>query len=318
MLVLVLSLGLVAFLMSRARDPGNWAWFFANSDVENGSPPTPVPFGDVPIEDVLQHQPQHEDMPGGSVSPARPEAEEESVDGHFPGVKPAYLDEVRDNTTFRPQEQDAWFHLFEILNKTDQTKLRSGSIGRVTYRQLYRQSDQYRGRLVTIRGTIRRANPVWVPKNAYGIEHYYRTWIQPVDERSSPMVVYCLYLPEGFPTGMDVTADVEITGFYFKRWGYRAKDSLRTAPTLLARSVDWRRPPPAAQRAPGGLGSVLTVIAAALCMSLLLAAYVYVRTRRARLPEPAVPPQFDALRDAEIVSGPRLPWETTDRHKPEA
>ena len=59
------------------------------------------------------------------------------------------------------------------------------------------------------------------------------------------------------------------------------------------------------------------MIAAALCVSLLLVAYVYVRTRRARLPEPAVPPQFDALRDAEIVSGPRLPWDTADRREPE-
>ncbi len=311
-----MSLGLVVFLMSQARDPSNWAWFFASSDGGNGS--TSVPAEDAPVDDRLPQKPPKEEVPGTFASPSPRKAEGETAGGYFPGVNPAYFDAVRDDTTFRPQDHDAWFHLFAILNKTDEARLRRESTGRVTYNQLYRQSEQYRGQLVTIRGTIVRTSLPCVPENDRRIERYYKTVFQPADNRSELMFVYCLYLPERFPNGMDVSADVEVTGFYFKRWAYRAQDSLRTAPVLLGRTVRWYEPPPAVKEPAAGAGSLLVLIVLALCVSLLLAVYVYMRTRRGQSREPAAPPQFDALRDAEIASGPRLPWETADRQGPEA
>ena len=37
----------------------------------------------------------------------------------FPGVRSDYLDTVRDDTVFRVAESDAWFHLLELVEKTE-------------------------------------------------------------------------------------------------------------------------------------------------------------------------------------------------------
>jgi len=62
LLLLVMSLGLVVFLMSKARDPSNWAWFFASSDRGNGSPS--VAAEDAPTDDRLPQEPPKEEVPG--------------------------------------------------------------------------------------------------------------------------------------------------------------------------------------------------------------------------------------------------------------
>jgi hypothetical protein len=318
LLLLLASLGLVLFLMDKVREPRNWNWFFSIGAGGSGQPSAPVPTEDTPVEDLIQHEPPKGAVPGAPISAAPKKGEGEIADGYSEGVKPAYLDAVRDDTTFRPQERDAWFRLLAILQGTDEGRLRRESAEGVTYGQLFRQSEQYRGQLVTICGAIRRTSLQQAPANDSHIDQYYQTVLEPADNRSELMFVYCLYLPEGFPKGEKVSAEVAVTGFYFKRWVYAAQDGLRTAPVLLARTVDWERTPPAVKKSPAGVGGVLVMIAGALCVSLALTLWVHGRTRRARRREPAAPPQFDALREVATASGPRLPWETADRQGPEA
>jgi len=318
LLLLVMSLGLVAVLMGKARDPRNWAWLVAFGDRGKAPPPASLPTDDAALKDATRQKPPKEDTPGTSPSPAQTKAEGETTGRYFQGVEPKYLAAVRDDATFRSEEQDAWFQLLGILNHTDEARLRRASTGRVTYSQLFRQSEQYRGQLVTICGTILRTSLQHPGENDRRIDQYYQTVLQPADDRSQLVFVYCLSLPKGFPTGMNVSAEVEVTGFYFKRWAYAAQDTVRTAPVLLARTVDWRRPPPAVERPPAGVGSVLMSIAVALGASVLLVTYVYMRTRRGRRREPDSPPQLDALRDAPIAPGPGLPWEAADHQEPGA
>ncbi|MEI6324334.1 MAG: hypothetical protein WCO91_02665 [Gemmataceae bacterium] len=45
-------------------------------------------------------------------------------------------------------------------------------------------------------------------------------------------------LPKGMPVGGSVVATVEVTGYFFKVYGYRAQDGLRAAPMLLAKTLD--------------------------------------------------------------------------------
>jgi len=86
---------------------------------------------------------------------------------------------------------------------------------------------------------------------------------------------------------MSVSEDVEITGFFFKRWAYKAEDSLRTAPTLLAKTVDWQQRSPPAGRGPINTASLLTILGLALILSLLAVIYVYLRTRTRRPSRPS-------------------------------
>ncbi len=167
------------------------------------------------------------------------------------------LQTIADNTVFRPAEKDIWFRLLEDLAERELSELRQNSTGPVGFVQLVRQPDQYRGQLVTIRGTARLAHYRYAPENFYGISGYYMVWIQPVAS-NSPIVVYCLELPPEFPDvrarerqGLtpELDEDLEVTGYFFKRWAYRAQDGTRLAPLLLAKSPSWTaRPLPLTDR----------------------------------------------------------------------
>jgi len=202
---------------------------------------------------------------------------------------------IRDDTYFRNEEAKAWFALLDMLRQTDDGELERRSLGRVAYVQLFRQPNTYRGELVTVVGTVRRAHRLSAPRNDVGIERYYQLWLQPADNPSSPMVIYCLGLPEGFPTGMELAEDVRITGFFFKRWAYRAADTLRTAPTLLAKTVAWSPAAPSPAAEPADPASLPWIVATALLLSGLVAGYVYYRTRPAPRGQSEPPPEFDRI-----------------------
>jgi hypothetical protein len=117
----------------------------------------------------------------------------------------------------------------------------------VSFGQLFKQPEVYRGRLVTVEGTARRVEFMEAPENFYGIDSYFRLWLQPVGS-NSPIVIYSLDVPEGFPamriaqtpdSYLDLEESVRITGFFFKRWPYSARDGTRLAPVVLSRTFSW-------------------------------------------------------------------------------
>ncbi len=158
-----------------------------------------------------------------------------------------FLDGVRDNTVFRAAEHDAWFRLLEDLDRRDAEELRESSTGHVGFLQLYRQPKVYRGKLVTVRGQLKLGHHRQSQPNIYGIADYYHLWLVPTGS-TSPIKICCLEIPEGFPDVRGIEAagekpvlaeDAEITGYFFKRWAYRAVDGTRLAPVLLAKIPQW-------------------------------------------------------------------------------
>ncbi len=193
------------------------------------------------------------------------------------------LEIIQDDSPLRKAEMEAWRELLRVLHETDEAVLQERSLGKVSYGQLFRQSRAYRGRLVTVRGQLRRAHRVGMPRNTWGQEYYYQTWLQPADNPSSPVQIYCLDLPEGFPLGMDINEEVEVTGFYFKRAAYQAHDALRTAPTLVAKTVRWFPRPtivPAPTPLEGSRLLVVVVIVGVLGIATAVGMYYRVRPKR--------------------------------------
>ena len=218
-------------------------------------------------------------IPGTFFSPREVRPLPDRTDDYFPDVQPAYLEAVRDDTFHRGVEHDGWFHLLRILAEAAPEALEEASRGRVSFAQLFRQSADYRGHVVRLRGTVRGAFPMYAPKNDYGIERYHQLWLFPDDNPSSPIILFSLEVPEDFPAGMTLAERAEATGFFFKRMAYEATDTLRTAPCVLVRGIRWERPPPAPSMEPQEPGSPWTVFGAAMLFSAALAVYVYWRTR---------------------------------------
>lgn len=284
-LLLVMSLGLVALLMNEARDPDNFAWIAA-LDADSRSDAARQQPEETSVDNRLTRPRTENRIPDAFVSPAdsKPDSnpDDETSDRYFPGVKPELLGAIRDDTTFRYQESAAWFNLLSVLEKTDDATLRKASTGRVSFAQLFKQSNDYRGELVTLAGTIRRAHSLPAPKNEYGIERYHQMWLQPSDNRKSPIVIYCLELPEAFPTGMEISEEVELTGFFFKRWAYKAQDALRTAPIVLSRTVDWHEEKSHAGSAPMDALSLSLIFGVAALFAIVAVIYIFTRTNPGR------------------------------------
>ncbi len=293
LLWLILLMGVVFVLFEDLRRPGGCQWLDRLTEVS----PEATGGG---IDNRLPPA-RGQDADSFIIGQPRPPAEKPVPEekGYFPGVDPAMLDSVRDDTVSSQGERACSMSLLNILNKADQKELRQASVGKVTYAQLFHQSTYYRGRLVTIAGVVHRVNPIELPENKYNIREYYQIWIATNDNPTAPVVVYCLHLPEDFPTGMKVSEEAAVTGFYFKRWAYESEDGLRTAPTILAKTLQWKKRPAIAQEPAVNAGNISLVVVIAAILALLAAWYVYLRTRPTHPALPDSPPDFDVLKEMD-------------------
>lgn len=248
LLLLVLLLGLVIFMMREARDPRRWEWMWrlgeARQTMSNAAagPGRSVAVGPTSDDAIDTRLKPAEPAADGAILVAPVEPSEEVRAELFTGVSVELLDRVCDDTPFRGAEHETWFHLLEILQAADPQELAAASIGTVDFAQLFQQSHEYRGEVVTVRGTVRQALRVEAPKNELGLDGYYQLTLQPLGYQASPIILYSLVLPAEFPLGSNLSADINANGFFFKRWAYPASDAIRLAPVVLAATVDWTRP----------------------------------------------------------------------------
>jgi hypothetical protein len=301
LLMLILLLGIAAILADNARGPG----FLATLDrLASSSPEVPM----TAIDNRLDAAPRKAAIPDSFLMAAEG-PEEQAADqggGYFPGVEPGELRVIRDDRPSLRDEEPCSLRLLDILNKTDAAELRKASIGPITYAQLFRQPDDYRGRLVTVSGVVRGAEPLDIHENKYGIKSYYQVWLFPLDNPSSPLVIYCLDLPKGFPTGMKLAQEAELTGFFLKRWAYSTPDADRTAPMLLAKNLQWRKqsvvaPPPSLV----DIRWIPLVVIVAAALAVFTAWHVFLRSTPPRLDLPDRPPDFGRLRlEGEVPEQP--------------
>jgi hypothetical protein len=297
-MALVLMLGITVILIGQVRDPTFWRRLDRMF-----TPPQERADGNS-IDNRLETAAADSSFPDRFVIARDREPVAAAADGDqfFPGVESADLSAVRDDAPSTRNEQACLLRLLDILQQTDSKSLGKASLGPVSYAQLFRQPDQYRGRLVSISGIVRRVERLDVFPNKYGIKQYYQTWLWPSDNPAAPIVVLCLNLPPGFPTEPTIAEQAEVTGFFFKRWAYQAQDSFRTAPTLLARGLRWQKQPaisPVATAATVEAWPVSLVVGVSALVAMLIAWYVYLRTRPPREQLPDRPPDFTILEDLE-------------------
>ncbi|MCA9121278.1 MAG: hypothetical protein H6822_21480 [Planctomycetaceae bacterium] len=211
---------------------------------------------------------------------------------------------IRDDMVWRPEEQTAWFRSFEKLKSLTDRELKEQSLGSVGFVQLFRQTNEYRGKLVTVRGTAELAYHVPAPKNDLGIERYYVFWLRPSDGADAPLVAYALELPPGFPNvGSDHTnlrEEMTFTGYFFKRWAYGARDGIRTAPLVLANRPSWQPAKPIFSAERPSVGMMVVAVLAIALLAVAIAWWVYKSSNARMAPRQAegkepTPNQFAAM-----------------------
>ena len=318
LLLLIMTFGFVILAMNEARKPHNWDWMFGEQafqdDAADGS--------DYDYDYNTTYRPKIEEPePVGTVRivPYVETIDEGDSRKYFPGVEPKYIRQIKDNTPFRPAEGKAWYQLLNILQSNTSEFINRSSSGEKSFAQLFRQPNSYRAELVSIRGTVRRATPFEAAKNPYGIEGYTQLIIQPNRGPLHPFIVYTLQLPEEFPRGDEIQEEVELVGFFFKKWVYRAKSSTQIAPLLLARDITWHEEVVVESAALPVL-KIVGVVAAMALFGVGVAALIYFQNRRvvsqdtARIVSSAEEAGFQKL--AEQVSLAKAASETSDFPSP--
>lgn len=280
---MVVLLLVVMWLMNMARRPQSWSWLWQVTQSPGAAADAAPPADEIdtrvrkaleqPTDDGVFISVAHDDPP----APA-------AADGFFPGVDPQWFQAVKDDTAVRSAEHAALAHLVDLLHTTAADQLDQAARTDVTFAQLYQQPPAYRGQLVRLTGQVRRADWIRAPRNDAGIERLAELWLQPDGAPANPLAVYCLELPPSFPQGVQLTEPVVVSGFFFKRWLYNARDTLRTTPLLVGKTVTWRREPPASLTPVTGWEIARVLAIGAVCG---LAAAVYLfrtagRRKRAR------------------------------------
>ena len=156
---------------------------------------------------------------------------------------------LQDHSIFSSNDDLAWFRMLEQLQEYSYPVIRKHSTARVSALELGTQQTQFRGRLVTIRGEVRKAYRVQAQDNELNIKQYNVIIIKPTGGTLVPFVIYSLETPKNFPQLPDKNLDgktldmgdvVEVAGYFFKSWAHPGNDGkMHSSPLLLAKNFDW-------------------------------------------------------------------------------
>lgn len=230
-------LALVLVLMRIAGREQAWQWMF------NGEPTDVNVDAVVPSDRIDSRRPVRSttaDVPDAVRIQPAPIASVDGTKEVLPGLRKDLFANVVDDTVLRGgEEHTAFFRTLSVLSLTDEQDAALPVPIEVGFVQLYRQPASYRGEWVRVRGVVRRAMSIAMPRNEEGIENLHQLWLQPEGRPDDLLAVDVLHLPAGFPTGEAVKAPVTVDGVFFKRWAYPAQDAIRTVPLVLARTVVW-------------------------------------------------------------------------------
>jgi hypothetical protein len=103
---------------------------------------------------------------------------------------------------------------------------------------LFAHPEFYRGRPVTLRGTLRKVTKFDLGKNSLDLDQAYEGWLYTSDCQGNPVVVVFTSKDDRIPVKGDIQEEVSFTGYFFKMYGYEAYDTTRKAPLILAGEVE--------------------------------------------------------------------------------
>ena len=300
---------LVLAMMNEARKPEAWRWLWAGGrpdEVENAEP--------IDTRIDLDEPNLPADGFVADASPTVPVLAK--ADERVPELTPEILATIKDNTVFRAAENDAWLAMIGALHSREQNVIEQLSLGRVGFAQLFRQTDFYRGQVVTVAGIARRLEAIETEnKNELGIGTLYRWILEPQSTSTAPIVVYSIECPDGLTPSEKLRENCEFTGFCFKRWAYKSGDGARVAPLIIAKTCKWAPAPEEAHKPlpsiPFILGSALLLVGLAVAFAAIVFRSSNVerseidRLRQPDMPlnhlldEPVLPSTADALKSME-------------------
>ena len=150
-------------------------------------------------------------------------ADAKAMDQDSPDIAVARAAIQDDTPVFRPAEREIWFHELGRVRDASEEQFDKDALKSVAHLQLHKQPADYRGKVVSVKGTVRLAYRTPAPANELEVKEYCVYVVQPVGQPDAIIFVYALDAPPGFPRlGTDsgdlkgkMREDVEVTGIFF-------------------------------------------------------------------------------------------------------
>ena len=156
-------------------------------------------------------------------------------------IRPELFEGIRDKT--RRLEPRLYFELLDIARRNRPELLEQRARRDLTFAQLVRSPQRYRGKLVFLHGRLRRLTELQLSRKPPGFKRLYEGWLFTDEAQNNPYVVIVSHVPEGMPRGGEIAQTVSVAGFFLKLWKYQAGDGSRFAPLLLGRRLIWHPQP---------------------------------------------------------------------------
>lgn len=159
------------------------------------------------------------------------------------------LETIRDDSLgVRASEADAFYAFLAHARKQSAGTNQDGQVaplpdGKPVPRVLLlAEPDRYRGKWVTVEGSVKRLLELPNPDPRRSFDHLYEIWLATPDASGDLTRVVCSQIPKGMPTG-EANGNGEIwvrlNALFFKREAYEAHSGLQVAPLLLAHQPVW-------------------------------------------------------------------------------
>jgi hypothetical protein len=251
--VMVCLIGFVVMAIDVASRPESWYWL-------TGIPASDQP-GDTSATEQIDFKPKSSrDLPHDVIRVVAPESrtdasgetdasqkDETAGDGPLPewAVTADQIATIDDNSVgLRNSERDLYYELLRRTRDLPPETLRRNARSDLSFSVLMNESTHFLGELVTIRGEFRRLTRIPVGQNDQNLTTVWEGWLFNRDSGTNPYCIRCTSLPDGMPTGeLSRPIVVEVTGYFFKRYGYpRADFNLHVAPLIVATEPQWMKP----------------------------------------------------------------------------
>lgn len=221
LLMLVVLLGFVIIAMKKSSEPEFWAWMFPEQKAEeetSSAETKPSDQSKRPIVTIAQNPTDRKASDTG-----QPESFDLSV--------------IKDNSVgVRHDESPVYFSLLKKVSSMSDEELQKDSLQVVSYAILNEHPDDYRGKLIELKGDLRRLTQLPFAGEEGDLTPYYEAWIFTEDSGVEPYRVICTQPDKSFPLKHAYTTPipVEVTGYFFKKQAYAAQKGLTVAPLILA------------------------------------------------------------------------------------